>query len=596
MGRFNERTFTMKLALMLLGGLIMATVAQAGVGRVWAVNDGEKVDRDDLKNVNRDKNSAWDGTTVRIFGAQNEVIAFQVIVESDDKGIEGLSVSLPEVTGPNGRKISYAPPRQDPTDFAGRQIQLFSAHYLNVKEVTTCGWIFDRKSPAAPANPTGWKPVILVPENAAAGKGGFPLSVAANNTQAFWIEIYTPRDLPAGTYKGTVSVKAGTQTTNLPVELEVFPFALPDQNSMKAMIYFETSQLDLYHGAALEDRYQRFGHRQRVELVHAYNQASVTRNIGWFNGKAFTKENGYEGPGEGVGNVIVPATFYGPGSQFDDEASAHKASDAWMEFLNKTVPGAMTFLYLPDEPSKQVYPRILKIGENIHKNPGPGSKLPLFVTHECNDALAPAIDMWCSPTEAYKADRATKEMQAGKQVSVYNGHRPHAGSFDYSVPATDPRATMWGCFKFGIPLYFYWHADHWEHNGQKPTDREQNIWANSITFDNRKQAGKPGGGFANGDGVVLYPGQEKVHPEEDRGIVGPCGSYQLANLRRGLQDHLYLTMARELGLKDVVEQTTGAVAGKMFSEAEKTVGFAQTGNEFEAARLKLAQAIVAAKK
>jgi hypothetical protein len=579
-----------------LGGLIMATVAHAGVGRVWAVNDGEKVDRGDLKNVNRDKNSAWDGTTVRIFGGRNEVIAFQVIVESDDKGIEGLSASLPELAGPGGGKISYVPPREDPTDFVGRQIQVFSAHYINVKEVMTCSWIFDRKSPAAPANPTGWKPVVLVPEDAAAGKGGFPLKVAANNTQAIWFEIYTPRDLPAGTYRGTVTVKASGQTMSLPVELEVFAFVLPDQNSMKAMLYFETSQLNKYHGADLEDRYQRFGHRQRVELVHAYSEAEVMQDIGWFNGNAFTKGNGYEGPGEGVGNVIVPATFYGPGNQYDDKASAHKASDAWMTFLNNNVPGAMTFLYLPDEPSRRDFPRILKIGENIHKNPGPGGKLPVFVTHEINKDLAPAIDIWSSPTEAYKADLAAKETEAGKIVSVYNGHRPHAGSFDYSVPATDPRATIWGCFKFSIPLYFYWHANHWEHNFQKPTDRDQNIWANSITFDNRKQVDKPGGGFANGDGVLLYPGQEKVHPEEDRDIVGPCGGYHLANLRRGLQDHLYLTMARELGLKDVVEQTTGAVAGKMLSEAEKTIGFAQTGNEFEAARLKLAQAIVAAKK
>ena len=33
------------------------------MAKVWAINDGEKVDRADLKNPNRDKNSAWDGTT-----------------------------------------------------------------------------------------------------------------------------------------------------------------------------------------------------------------------------------------------------------------------------------------------------------------------------------------------------------------------------------------------------------------------------------------------------------------------------------------------------------------------------------------------------
>ena len=36
-----------------------------------------------------------------------------------------------------------------------------------------------------------------------------------------------------------------------------------------------------------------------------------------------------------------------------------------------------------------------------------------------------------------------------------------------------------------------------------------------------------------------------------RGIEGPCSTVQLANIRRGLQDHLYLTMARELGLREL---------------------------------------------
>ncbi len=55
-------------------------------------------------------------------------------------------------------------------------------------------------------------------------------------------------------------------------------------------------------------------------------------------------------------------------------------------------------------------------------------------------------------------------------------------------------------------------------------------------------------GYIHGDGVLIYPGEERLHPDEDRGIAGPIGTVQLANFRRGLQDHQYLTMARKLGL------------------------------------------------
>src|SRR6185295_11231571 len=88
-----------------------------------------------------------------------------------------------------------------------------------------------------------------------------------------------------------------------------------------------------------------------------------------------------------------------------------------------------------------------------------------------------------------------------------------------------------------------------------------------------------------------YPGQEVIHPEEDRGLAGPIGTVQLANLRRGLQDHQYLTLARKLGLNAEVQQALAAVVPRVFSEAGETVGFAETGETFERARLALAAAI-----
>lgn len=94
--------------------------------------------------------------------------------------------------------------------------------------------------------------------------------------------------------------------------------------------------------------------------------------------------------------------------------------------------------------------------------------------------------------------------------------------------------------------------------------------------------------------MLLYPGEEKVHPEQDRGIHGPCGTIQLANFRRGLQDHQYLTLARRLGLHKLVDETLQAVVPKVFSDAGETVGFAENGDVYETARYKLATAIAAA--
>jgi len=573
--------------------ILLAQASPAGVRTVWSVNDSEKIDRDDLNHPAKASNSAWDGKKVKVFGARNEIVAFQVIVEADSGGIKSLSARLPELAQRGGTaKIVYATPDSDPTRYVGRPIQLFSVNYMHVVKPTAASWIYSPGTPGAPHKPEGWKPVQLVPENAK-GKGRFPLAVAPSQNQALWVEIYLRRDLAPGFFDGKLELAIDGQKRIVPVELEVLEFALPDENSMHAMVYHESDQPVLYQGRNLDEVYHRFAHRQRIELVQAYDEAKVDRFIGRLRGGDFTRDKGYEGPGEGTGNRIVPLTFYGPGKAFDEQSSAWKRSDAWMTFLQRTVPGAITFVYAPDEPSPKLFPYIRKLADNIHSNPGPGKALPLLVTHEHTKELEGAIDIWDSGPQGYFIQKAEEERAKGRDYWIYNGGRPWGGAIVIDAPAADARATIWGCFKHGIRVYYYWHGDHWRHNNQKQGNRIQNVWADPITFDNRGQPNKPikDQNYANGDGVLFYPGEEKLHPSEDRGIAGPCSTVQLANFRRGLQDHLYLTLARGHGLDALVQESLRNVVPKMFSDAGETVGFSEKGDDYEHARYRLGKAL-----
>ena len=71
------------------------TPPAVGVAQVWGIHDGDKIARDDLTYPGKSQNEAWDGTTVKVFAARNEVIAFQLIVQAGAHGAKGVRFSLP---------------------------------------------------------------------------------------------------------------------------------------------------------------------------------------------------------------------------------------------------------------------------------------------------------------------------------------------------------------------------------------------------------------------------------------------------------------------------------------------------------------------
>lgn len=565
---------------------------------IWAATDGVKVEKFDLDHPYKTGNQAWDGDTVRIFGALNEIVAFQVIVQAGTAPLTISRAGLNELLHEDSAqyKIRYAPPDSDPTRYAGKPIQVFNANYMEVKEATHASWIHLSSLPSAIPDPLGWKPVQLVPENASGGKGGYPLSTGPLQNQSIWFEVYIGKGLIPGIYLGNAIIETSAGDHSIPVRLEVFGFSLPDKNSLNAMFYFENWNTEMYMGNAvdLEARFHRFAHRHRVEFCHAYDIASVTDHMGRFNGKDFTPVNGYAGPGENVGNCIVPRTFYGTPDSWLNQSTARALSDEWMDFIDDSIPDAITFLYMPDEPGPSEFPFIRSVADNVHSNPGPGKDLKILVTHTYTADLDGYIDIWATVPGLLDKERLAIEKSKGRQMWFYNGGRPHVGAIIIDAPATDTRMIPWAAFKEGIGTYFYWHVCHWYHNHQfgPGTDsplREQNVWQNTITFERRPQYND----WANGDGVLVYPGRELIHPEEDRGINGPVSSVRMANFRRGMQDHLYLTLAMERGLTGLVSEALDEMVPQVFMEVgyDDPVRYELDPDAYTAHRYRLGKAI-----
>src|SRR5687768_4058681 len=105
---------TMRLTL-LLSMILVSADATADIRRIWALHDGDKIERDAVNHPASRRNSVWDGKTVHLLGARNEIVAFQVIVEAGARGVRELSLDFPGLTSANDR-ITYRAPGPDPSD------------------------------------------------------------------------------------------------------------------------------------------------------------------------------------------------------------------------------------------------------------------------------------------------------------------------------------------------------------------------------------------------------------------------------------------------------------------------------------------------
>jgi hypothetical protein len=107
-------------------------------------------------------------------------------------------------------------------------------------------------------------------------------SIAAGQSQSIYADIYIPRSAMPGLYQGTVTVQQESTTVNVPVQLTVFNFALPDVPMAKIMLYYSSPDINKrFFGSnyvdpnsnsgaqarVIRDRYFQMATRNRISLI-----------------------------------------------------------------------------------------------------------------------------------------------------------------------------------------------------------------------------------------------------------------------------------------------------------------------------------------
>jgi hypothetical protein len=567
---------------------------------VWANEGGDKVTQDETRALSgRDvKNSIWDGSKVRLFGARNEVLGFNLVLECKET-LADISVEFDCLTNQNHKIRSRSASGDEVFQSVDRPIELFYVRYLPINGLSDMGYEtyderhvprrFQRpfKMEGIKAIGTGlwtdrpdhdkYYPDILIPLEL---KRTF--SISGKSNQSIWADIYIPKDALKGIYVGELKIveHAGAQSARrvlktVQIELKVHDFELPDVPSIKTVTFMDTGDIeerfvgvrypqgnsqDEKTAVAVRQKYVQMAHRHRIEMIDKNEGALGLHDDRprkeWesrLDGSLFTPANGYAGPGSGVGNSVFSVGTYGSWralwnwdalneEQRKSQFAKHVAE--WESWFQKNSPNTLRILYLWDEPSDQDYAQVDTLAQWSKGH------LKSFATLDLLKAAqkAPSVDviasaMGCGPASWGQALQGAKAQ--GKSVWFYNGQRPASGSFMIEDDGVALRQLAWGQYKLGIDRWFYWQSCYYNdsNHGKGPT----NVFRTAATFTgpvhNDPIRGQTGAHYSNGDGLLIYPGTDLVFPKESYNALGPLASLRMKLWRRGIQDGDYLTMA-----------------------------------------------------
>jgi hypothetical protein len=572
------------------------TSGTTSITAVWANEGGDKVTEDELRatgHASAVTDSVWNGHCITTFGAKNEVVSFNVILEAATSKANGVSVSLSNLTGPGGTVLRSAPRTTDKLfDWTTTEVELFYVRYLQIMGLsqqaygTLASWqeaTFPKRAQcpgmtqANPdSKPTGsgcpWtqRPVAnkFYPDIAVPLELVPTFDIAEASNQSVWADVYIPKTAPSGIYGAMLTIREnGTVTHKVPVSLRVRNFALPDAPSAKTMLFTSYGDISPRYGSAAQTaltNQRLMAHRHRISLIGDDESQTGTQPgsdyLGVLDGSFFSATNGYAGAGAGTGQDVYSIGTYGSITEGSTQSAFTSAFNGWETWFEANSPSTERFVYLCDEiDCTESTPTLATQLGWWAAITGVGSKLHTMATQPLLDAPMALSD----PTSGWPfsqgvssggtstggttavdqtAANAVLAAEPTRRIYSYNGQRPGAGSCATEDDGVSLREQPWGQYKKKIDRWFWWEATYYDDNQQGMGTVD--LFSSADTFGvatSDPTYGTTGG--ANGNGVLVYPGTDVLFPSSSYGIAGPIASLRLKHWRRGLEDVDYLTLA-----------------------------------------------------
>ena len=546
------------------------------------------------------QNQKVDGaSTVKISSARNEVESFQVVISAPQENINVTKVEISDLVSPEGSKIEK------------ENVKLFREEYVRVRLSSPRAELPPGlyPDPLVPfINPVTNKPIE--PLNSYRKRWGepvktsgydmyaVPFEVFKGQNQAIWVDVHIPKEVPAGTYSGELTVQATARISEqIPVIVTVWDFTLPDGPTHKNHFgsfgnvarYFNIErnserfkQIEMRYCLAMTE------HRINPPIPH-YMLPEVNSdgslNIVPDRHKALKEfitrfhVTDFEIPRARF--VRLPSSTLKPDYKTISPANREKAQRYYKEFYKYLKDNGWekrAYVYMLDEPNlRENYEQVLVLGGLVHEAVPQLKCLVVEQTYLQDPSwpdIDPTVDIWCPLWSFIDRKTVSDKIAHGDEVWSYTAlvqrspryHPQYQSVKDYDPPywhidrpLTAYRVPTWINYQYGIAGLLYWST----------VTTVIEPWLNPAFAHPRHY---------NGGGFLFYPGVPC-------GIDGPVASMRVKNLRDGMEDYEYLAILEKLAGQKVVKEIVDTIAPNWWN-------FSKDPDEFLAAREKIAQQIL----
>jgi Domain of unknown function (DUF4091)/Family of unknown function (DUF6067) len=475
--------------------------------------------------------------------ARNEYAPFQIIVHAGSGGLKHVNAVASALVPKRGHAIP------------AERITLYREHYVEVRKLSP-------RSRAAP----GWYPDALIPFlDPMTGKPpvharfvAAPFDIAPDTSQPLWIDVLTPTDAAPGEYIGTITISAdGIRPHNVPIELTVWDFALPETPSMRT--YFGNANVlarpPQVTGIGLAEDEQRALTTAYAELMAAHRicapippflmpRVNADGNIDSKPTHAALQQ--WIERFHITGFPIWFLGMSGRGWQGDPLGANRERNARYLRsmylYLRAHHWEKMAYIYVADEPSSREAYDDVRARSKFIRDVAPALKVLCTTGPEVPNprwgSLVGWVDVWVPLWPKFDEAAVKKRQSAGEEIWAYTAlcqGRQQTPFWQLDFPLLNYRIPMWISWRLGIKGLLYWNTTNWT--------SARDVWTNPVTYEDQY----------NMEGSLLYPGA-------DAGVQGFITSIRLKQIREGLEDYEYLAILAQRRSRAVADGMVKKIA------------------------------------